>query len=302
VCYFVSSAIFQGLLAHWAVGNKQTDASAVIRSRILQADPTTIILLACEQVSELSEGENVCLFETEHVRHSLEIGSCADGSTSSCRLDFVAEGVIQSLLHGDHPHTPMMPLSDLWSKLGGCQALTSEEILRAYQERALSSAPRCYPCDTDFIGIITSKLVMVNGIHLDSPVELAISKGYIEVYQESGDMGHSSWESCLDLSKIEEFLGTHQSNSDASKESSLEFDSVTALRIKSSTVSADDIANSYSQGVSYGYSIGNLVLMIEEEESPETAGSGRLCVDLLASGEEAAEALKAIDDLMSHAE
>jgi hypothetical protein len=43
--------------------------------------------------------------------------------------------------------------------------------------------------------------------------------------------------------------------------------------------------------------------MIEEdEESLETAGSGRLCVDLLAGGEEAAEAVKAIDDLMCHAE
>jgi len=74
------------------------------------------------------------------------------------------------------------------------------------------------------------------------------------------------------------------------------------LRIESSTVSADDIASSYSQGVAYGYSIENLVLMIEEdEESLETAGSGRLCVDLLAGGEEAAEAVKAIDDLMCHA-
>jgi hypothetical protein len=196
----------------------------------------------------------------------------------------------------------MMPLSDLWSKLAECQAITSEEILRAYNERAFSPAPRCYPCDTDFIGIITSKLIMVNGIHLDSPVELVIPKGYIEAYQESGDMGHSSWDSCLDLSKIKEFLNTHQINSDATKESGLEFDSVTTLRIESSTVSADDIASSYSQGVAYGYSIENLVLMIEEdEESLETAGSGRLCVDLLAGGEEAAEAVKAIDDLMCHA-
>lgn len=285
------------------MSNKQTDASSAIRPRIVQADPRKIILLACEQVSELSEGEDVCLFETEHVRHSLEIRSCTEGSTSPYRLDFVAEGVIQSLLYGDHPHTPTMPLSDLWSKLGGCQALTSEEILRAYKERAFSPAPRCYPCDTDFIGIITSKLIMVNGMHLDSPVELNISEGDIEVYQESGEMGHSSWNSCLDLSRIEEFLGAYQSNSDLSKESGLEFDSVTALRIESSTVSADDIASSYSQGVAYGYSIENLVLMIEEdEESLETTGLSRLCVDLLAGGEEATEAVKAIDDLMNHAE
>ena len=284
------------------MGNKQTDSGTVIRSRILQSDPTSIILLACEQISELSEGEDVCLFETEHVRHSLEIGSYADKSTSLCRLDFVAEGVIQSLIHGDHPHTPMMPLCDLWSKLVGCQAITSDEILRAYKEQAFSPAPRCYPCDTDFIGIIASKLIMVNGIHLHAPVELAMSKGYIEVSQESGGMGRSSWDSCLDLSKIEEFIDTHHSSSGPTKESSLEFDSVTALQIESSTVSADDIVSSYSQGIAYRYSIENLALMIEEdEESLETAGSGRLCVDLLAGGEEAAEAVMAIDDLMSHA-
>jgi hypothetical protein len=43
--------------------------------------------------------------------------------------------------------------------------------------------------------------------------------------------------------------------------------------------------------------------MIEEdEESLETTGLSRLCVDLLAGGEEATEAVKAIDDLMNHAE
>lgn len=107
---------------------------------------------------------------------------------------------------------------------------------------------------------------MVNGINLHAPVELAISKGYIEVSQESGGMGRSSWDSCLDLSKIEEFIDTHHSSSGPTKESSLEFASVTALQIESSTVSADDIVSSYSQGIAYRYSIENLALMIEEDE------------------------------------
>lgn len=284
------------------MNTKQTEFVTVIRSRILQGDPTKIILLACEQFNDLVDGEDVCLFETEYVRHSLEIGAGADGSTSSYRFDFVAEGAIQSLLNGDHPHTPMMPLSDLWSALVECEEITSKELLRAYKEKAVSAVPRCYPCDTDFIGIIATKLIMVNGIYLQSPVELEISKGYIEVYQESGGMGHSTWDSCLDLPKIKEFLGTHRSSSEETNESRLEFDNVTALRAKGKTVSADDIASSYSHGVAYGYSIENLVLMIdEEEESLEPAFSGRLCVDLLATGEEAAEAVKAVEDLMKHA-
>lgn len=278
------------------------DFGSAVRSRILQADPARMILLACEQANELADGENVCLFETEYVRHSIEIRSDADGSTSTYRFDFVAEGVIQSLLDGDHPHTPLMPLSDLWTALAGCQKITSEEILRAYKQKAVSPVPRCYPCDTDFIGIITTKLVMVNGIYLPSPVELEISKGYIEAYQKSGGMSHSSWDSCLDLLKIKEFLAEHPKNSTETNAWPLEFHNVTALRINSGIISADDVANSYSHGLAYGYSIENLVLMIdEEEELPEPALSGRFCVDLLATDEPASEAVRAIDDLIKHA-
>lgn len=278
------------------------DFGTAIRSRILQADPERMILLACEQVNELADGEDVCLFETEYVRHSIEIRPGADGSTSSYRFDFVAEGIIQSLLDGDHPHTPMMPLSDLWTALAGCQKITSEEILRAYKQKAISPVPRCYPCDTDFIGIITTKLVMVNGIYLPSPVELEISKGYIEAYQKSGGMSHSSWDSCLDLLRIKEFLASHPRNSTETSEGPSGFYNVTALRTNSGIISADDVANSYSHGLSYGYSIENLVLMIDEEEkSLEPGFSGRLCVDLLATDEQAAEAVRAIDDLMKHA-
>ena len=278
------------------------DFGTAVRSRILQADPARMILLACEQANELADGENVCLFETEYVRHSIEIRSGADGSMSTYRFDFVAEGVIQSLLDGDHPHTPLMPLSDLWIALAGCQKITSEEILRAYKQKAVSPVPRCYPCDTDFIGIITTNLVMVNGIHLPSPVELEISKGYIEAYQKSGGMSHSSWDSCLDLLKIKEFLAEHPKNSTETNEWPLEFHNVTALPINSGIISADDVANSYSQGLAYGYSIENLVLMIdEEEELPEPALSGRFCVDLLATDELASEAVRAIDDLIKHA-
>lgn len=285
-----------------SAGANQMDLGALIRSRILQTDPTKIILLACEQVNELADGEDVCLFETEYVRHSLEIGFSSDGSTSSYRLDFVAEGIIQSLLHGDHPHTPRMPLSDLWPALAGSHAITSKEILRAYKQRAASPVPRCYPCDTDFIGIIRTKLIMVNGIYLPSPIELELSKGYIEAYQKSGGMSHSSWESCLDLPKIKEFKDIHPSNINETNKSNSEFYNVTALRTESSMVSADDIANSYSRGLAYGYSIENLVLMIDDEEDPiEPTFSGRLCVDLLATSDEAAEAVKAIDDLMKHA-
>ena len=273
-----------------------------VRSRILQADPARMILLACEQANELADGENVCLFETEYVRHSIEIGSGADGSTSTYRFDFVAEGVIQSLLDGDHPHTPLMPLSDLWTALAGCEKITSEEILKAYKQKAVSPVPRCYPCDTDFIGIISTKLVMVNGIYLPSPVELEISKGYIEAHQKSGAMSHSSWGSCLDLLKIKEFLAEHPKNSTQIDEGTLGFSNVTALRTNSSIISADDVANSYSHGLAYGYSIDNLVLMIDEEgELLEPPFSGRLCVDLLATDEQASEAVRAIDDLIKHA-
>lgn len=285
------------------MNTKPTDLSVVIRSRIFQADPTRIVLLACEQVRDLSEGEDVCLFETESVRHSLEIRACADSSTSSYRLDFVASGVIQSLLNGDHPHTPMMSLSDLWSELARCQEVTGEEILRVYKEKAFSPVPRCYPCDTDFIGIITSKLVMVNGIYLQSPVELEISKGYIDVVQESGGIGRSSWDSCLDLPRIKELFGAQRVNSDEAQESDSEFSGVSALQIESSAVSADDIAASYSQGIAYEYSIDYLVLMIDEEEGDGGPGSsGRLCVDILAGDEEATEAVKAIGDLIGYAE
>lgn len=281
------------------MGNEKLDANSAIRSRILQTDPSRIMLLACEQVSELLNGENACLFETEHVRHSIEIATSADSPTTLWRLDFIADGVIQSLLNGDHPHTPMLPLSDLRPELAGRQEITSAEVLSAYKKRAFSSSPRCYPCDTDFVGIITSRLIMINGIRLDQCVDFEISNGYIETSQESGEIGCSSWDSCIDLSRIKEFLEAHNSSNYADLETRLGFDGINALRVEDNEVSAYDIANSYSQGVAYGYSIDNLVLMIEEErESLEAAVSGTMCVDLLAGSSEAAEAVMAINDLI----
>ena len=139
---------------------------------------------------------------------------------------------------------------------------------------------------------------MINGIRLDRSVDFEISNGYIETSQESGEIGCSSWDSCIDLSRIKEFLEAHNSRDYADLETRLEFDSINALRVKDNKVSANDIANSYSQGVAYGYSIENLVLMIEEERSFEAAVSGAMCVDLLAGSSEAAEAVMAINDLV----
>lgn len=281
------------------VGNEKLDANSAIRSRILQTDPSRIMLLACDQVSELLNGENACLFETEHVRHSIEIAASADSPATLWRLDFIADGVIQSLLNGDHPHTPTLPLSDLLPDLAGCQEITSAEVLSAYKKRALSSSPRCYPCDTDFVGIITSRLIMINGIRLHQSVDFEISNGYIETSQEFGEIGCSSWDSCIDLLRIKEFLEAHNGSSYAGLETRPEFNGINALRIEDNEVSANDIASSYSQGAAYGYSIDNLVLMIEEErESLEAAISGTMCVDLLAGSSEAAEAVMAINDLV----
>ena len=140
---------------------------------------------------------------------------------------------------------------------------------------------------------------MINGIRLDQCVDFEISNGYIEASQESGEIGCSSWDLCIDLSRIKEFLEAHNSSNYADLETRLGFDGINALRVEDNEVSAYDIANSYSQGVAYGYSIDNLVLMIEEErESLEAAVSGTMCVDLLAGSSEAAEAVMAINDLI----
>lgn len=72
----VSSAMFQKMRQiHFRGAQKKIDCGTSVHPRIIQADPARMILLACEQANELADGENLCLFETEYVRHSIEIRS-----------------------------------------------------------------------------------------------------------------------------------------------------------------------------------------------------------------------------------
>ena len=269
-----------------------------IRSKILQSDPTQIVFLPCDDIEGLNQSQDGCLLETEYVRHSLEIEPHLHGMSSKVRLDFVAEGVIQSMLCGSHPDTPpVVTLSDLLPSFKEAKTITRDKIHKAFEQYRFSQEPRCHLCDTDFIGMISSKLIMVNGICLPSTTDLDIQKGYIEAY---GAMSDSTWQSCIDIAKINDFIHEHYSESiESSIKQREDFHNVNSLSLKGDIVSAENIAESYAQGCSYGYGVNDLALKIDENKPSVEASSGDyLYVDILSTSNDCADAIRAINDLV----
>ena len=263
-------------------------------SRILHDDPSQIFLLPADNAKELEEGENFLLTESELVRHSIILAPGEDHGDRKYRLDFEAEGGLQSLLHGDHPHTPIVTLSEILPKLYDLDTINGMKILELYQEEAFTVVPQCRPCDVDYIGSFSTKLVFINGIRPRTSLELYINE--MGVYDDSANT------SCLNLQKIESII---TAPIDQSLESALgqnDFRAIEPLIVVGETTSSGQLIQSYIKGACYQYRISDLTLMIEDED--ESLGReewNRFCVDLLAQTDEAQAVLSAIEQIAQKA-
>ena len=269
--------------------SRQSKIKSLI-SRILGVDPSRTFLLQADNAKELEKGENFLLCESELVRHSITFAASADNVNRRYRLDFEAEGGIQSLLNGEHPHTPILPLSEVLTKLKGLGSIDRSRILEAYQELAFTDTPQCRPCDTDFIGSFNTRLLFINGVRPTTCQEIFVNE--FGIYDTDP----------LDLQLIEGMIPANIEQDLGADHELDAFRSVESLLIEGDTVTSDQLAHSYSIGSCYQYAISNLALMIEEEDELLNREEwNRLCVDLLAQTDDAEAAISAIEQIANRA-
>ena len=178
--------------------------------------------------------------------------------TAPIRLDFEAEGGLQTLIGGDHPHTPILPLSEILSKLNISSPITGKKVLEAYQQTAFTASPQCIPCDTDYIGTINTKLVLINGIKPSTCPEFFINE--FGMYDGSGSMGG------LNLDLIKTIARSTASQPPEHDSVYSDFTSVEPIIVRGEKVLSNELIQSYTAGSCYEYLISNLVLMVEDED------------------------------------
>lgn len=271
--------------------NLREDRIKSIASRILNEDVNEVYLLPAESASELENGDDPLLLESELVLHSILLLS-AKGGAAPIRLDFEAEGGLESLIGGDHPHTPILPLSEILSRLNISSSITGKKVLEAYQQAAFNASPQCVPCDTDYIGTINTKLVLINGIKPSACPEFFINEfGMYDT--SSGSLGG------LNLDLIKNIVSSAASQPIEHDSSYSDFTSVEPIIVRGEEVLSSELIQSYTAGSCYEYLISNLVLMVEDEDEDKYRHEwDRTCVDLLAESDEAKEVLSAIGRLV----
>jgi len=277
------------------MGSERKGGIKSVISRILNEDPSRIFLLPADNARELGDGENFLLCESELVRHSIIFTANMYNYNRRYRLDFEAEGGIQSLLNGEHPHTPILPLSEILTKLKGPGSIDRRRILKAYQEVAFTDTPQCRPCDTDFIGSFSTKLMFINGVRPTTCQEIFVNE--FGMYDTDPFATRN-----LDPQLIE---GMIPANIEQDPEADYELDafrSVESLIIEGDTITSDQLAHSYAIGSCYQYAISDLALMIEDEDlSLNREEWNRLCIDLLAQTNDAEQVLSAIEQIANRA-
>lgn len=273
------------------MNNLREDRVKSIASRILNEDVNEVYLLPAESSTELENGDNPLLLESELVHHSILLLP-PKGGTAPIRLDFEAEGGFQSLIGGEHPHTPILPLSEILSRLNSSSCITGKKVLEAYQQAAFTASPQCVPCDSDYIASFDTRLVLINGVMPSRIPKFCVNEfGIID--DGFGTLGGLS----LDL--IENLLNSNPSQLLENDSGHSGFTSVKPIIVRGEEVSSDQLIESYTAGSCYEYVVSNLVLMVEDEDEDKYRHEwDRICVDLLAESDESKEVLSAIGRLV----
>jgi hypothetical protein len=136
----------------------QKATSGRISEEVASAALSTIFAIAGEDGEALIEGESIVVFTTEHVDHTIK--ACLPNG-KSLNVNFRSEGSISAFLGNSDAWVPLdsIPRSPI-----NTGELVQDEIAAAITEKISDSSPQCYPCDTDFIGIITYGITDIGSI------------------------------------------------------------------------------------------------------------------------------------------
>lgn len=157
------------LLSPLAKAAWQLHSTNAISPEVAEAALDATFLVASHLRDDLLARENICTFEGEKIRHMMTIEVGSEASTRVITLSFASEGVIHCLMGGEAPLRPSLAMSEIsLAKLKPNQ-LSESQFFDAYEAIAISASPAAYPCDTDFIGMLTYRLVEIGGQPVSGP-------------------------------------------------------------------------------------------------------------------------------------
>jgi len=231
-----------------------------------------MLFLAAEEnaAEELKSGVDICLFETEVVRHSIEFFDSKSPS-EAILLQMETEGSIQSMLSGDQPRTAIQSIDHL-IELGLTSNTHISEIASIFEKASIKDfeSPQCHLCDTDFIGIFRTKLTHINDHKLANEAELAIQRGWFDIDDDFHKFFKADYGDCFNIKNIQSysaFAGIKRVDSSKNIAHNLRC---------GDHITIDHIEESYRRGSLLKYSVPELVLCsnfdIEDHETapPET--------------------------------
>ena len=219
---------------------------------------------------ELKSGADICLFETEVVRHSIEFFDSKSPS-ETILLQMETEGSIQSMLSGDQPRTAIQSIDHL-IELGLTSNTHISEIVSIFEKASIKDfeSPQCYLCDTDFIGIFRTKLTHINDHKIMNTAQLTIQRESFDIDDDFHKFFNADYGDCFNIKNI-------QSYSDFAGIKRVDSSKNIAHKLRCSDhIAIDHIEESYRRGSLLSYSVPELLLCsnfeIEDHETapPET--------------------------------
>lgn len=184
-------------------------ACSIDDGRSLDPDDVEIVcaaavLVAGEDVSGLLEGEDINIYETETVKHCIDINrisSLGQPCISTIRLDFDSKGRILTTLRSGWRREPFL-VFDKIAPFVKQLPLDCEGLRLAYSEASFSPAPICALCDEGYIGTLSLRLLSINGSRLSSSFEIHVQREFFEVIEDSCGVA-DSWSRLIDIAGIE---------------------------------------------------------------------------------------------------
>ena len=221
-------------------------------------------LIASHLPEDLLSGETVCTFEGEKVEHVMTIEFGAKPVKQAIKLSFSSGGAVQCLMGGEAPLTPFLSMNEIGLHKSGPDLLSEAKIFEAYESTAAPAAPAAYPCDTDFIGMLTYRLVRVDAQEVSGPCCTDFFNDFS--YDDSGLLTEGihgrefSWLHQLTREQAEA-LGLDRRDGCHNDPSMPDWlsDDLTFSKI---WITSEDLKESYEQGSVTGYDVEDILLCL----------------------------------------
>jgi hypothetical protein len=233
-----------------------------------EAALASTVLIAGEDSEGLLSGDSICTFEEEKVEHVIPIKVTSQHGTRIINITFESVGNLQCILGGEAPLTQWLTLDCLaedWRTTPREEDTPFGNFLfNTYKRFAQHRSPACYPCDTEFIGIIEYRLLGVEGERVSGP-SLQDQKHWLEwldygLLAKEPNGRQFCWLHQLSLAQAHSLglarsSGTHQ---DPDMPEWLA-DNVTFSKL---WIGPDDLYESYSEGKVTDYEVDSLLLCL----------------------------------------